>query len=48
MDSILEKGLFARNALTVVEQRIVAIKLPYDVGRLPLKVASKFAGFKAE
>lgn len=48
MDLILEKGLLARNALAVVEQRIAAMKSPYDVGRLPLKVASKFAGFKAD
>ena len=48
MDLILEKGLLARNALAVVKQRNVAIKSPYDVGRLPLKVASKFAGFKAD
>ena len=48
MDLILEKGLLARNALAVVKQKLLRLNQqpPFDVGRLPLKVASKLADSK--
>lgn len=48
MHVILENGILARSAMYIVEKRTTAISSPYDVGHLPLKIASKFAGFKAD
>ena len=48
MHVILENGILARSAMHTVEERTKGISSPYDVGRLPLKIASKFAGFKAD
>ena len=48
MDVILENDILARIAMHLVEERTKAISSPYDVGHLPLKIASKFAGFKAD
>ena len=48
MHVILENGILARSAMHTVEERTKGISSPYDFGRLPLKIASKFAGFKAD
>lgn len=48
MNVILKRELLTENAMRIVEDRVTAIQTPSDVGRLPLKVASKFAGFKAD
>lgn len=48
MKTILKSDLLTDDAMKIVEERALAIQPPSDVGRLPLKVASKFAGFKAD
>ena len=45
---LLDKGILLKENLQLVEQRVSAITAPIDIGRLPSKIASGFAGFKAD
>ena len=48
MEVVMEKDILTKVDMTAVEERVQAFNSPYAVGRLPRKVASKFAGFKAD
>ncbi len=41
-------GILTHRDLKVIEKRVSQIQSPIDVGRLPLKIGSGFAGFTAD
>jgi len=41
-------GILTHGVLEVIEKRVSQIQSPIDVGRLPLKIGSGFAGFTAD
>jgi hypothetical protein len=43
----LETGLLTKKDLSVVQDRVNSVCVPPTVGRIPLKIASSFAGFTA-
>ncbi len=42
-----ELGVLSTNKLDEIQRRIDSLKVPHDVGRIPLKIASGFSGFTA-
>ena len=48
MKTWMAKGIVAPNDLKLLEERVSQIQCPYDVGRIPLKISSGFAGFTAD
>lgn len=48
IEVVMEKGILTKVEMAAVEERVQAFNSPHAVGRLPRKVASKFAGFKAD
>ena len=48
MNTWIDEGILTNNMLKKVQTRIEQIHSPVDVGRIPAKVASTFAGFKAD
>lgn len=47
IEVVMENSILTKENMAAVDERIQAINSPYAVGRLPRKVATKFAGFKA-
>lgn len=48
LNLLQQKKVLTKELLHKIEVRVLAIKSLKDVGRLPLKIASGFAGFKAD
>ena len=44
----MDKGILTKSHCEVIEHIAAKIKTPRDVGRLPLKISSSFAGFTAD
>ena len=44
----MDKNIITKSHCEVIEQTVAKIQTPRDVGRLPLKIASSFAGFTAD
>ena len=48
METWTDKGILGKKEFSIIEQIVVKIKTPHDVGRVPLKILSSFSGFTAD
>ena len=48
MKTWIKNEILTSQQLQIIEGRVSKIQSPYDVGRLPLKISSTFAGFTAD
>ena len=44
----VEQGRLSKHDLDSIQEQCAMFKIPYDIGRLPVKIGSNFAGFSAD